>query len=181
MNRTVSFALFALALSIPGLASAQRTERPVYVGGAAGAAIELDRYPTQGVVIEEIGWHFLGTTDGPFVGLTLAEGFGNDVFTFQATPRFGWDISLLRGDVGVLLAPSAAVGVAVAAVTVNTGFGSASGSQAFFDAQGAIDVRFLLLEDQLGLFIRPVAVDVFIHENGAAVRWNALAGAAYHF
>lgn len=182
MNHNVSFALFALALSIPGLASAQeRAEHPVFVGGGAGAAIELSNYPTQGVVMEEIGWHFLGTTDGPFVGLTLAEGFGNDVFTFQATPRFGWDISLVRGDVGVMLAPSLAAGLAVAAVTVNTGFGTASGSQAFFDAQGAMDLRILLLDDQLGIFIRPIAIDVFVHENGTAVRYDALAGASYHF
>lgn len=182
MTRTSTLALVALALSMPALASAQdRPERPFWVGGGAGAAIELDRYPTQGTVIQEIGWHVLGTTDGPFVALTLAESFGNDVFTFQATPRFGWDIPLLRGDVGVLLAPTAAVGVAVAAVTVNTTFGRASGTEAFFDVQGAIDLRILLLEDQLGIFLRPLAIDVFVHENGTAVRYDAIAGAAYHF
>ena len=39
----------------------------------------------------------------------------------------------------------------------------------------------LLADDQLGIFIRPLAIDVFVHENGAAVRYDVLAGAAYHF
>lgn len=180
-HRTLIVLTFALALALPSAALAQTAERPFFVGGGAGVALELDRYPTQGLVAEEIGWHVLGTTDGPFVSLTLAQGFGNDVFTFQATPRFGWDIPLLRGDVGILLAPSVALGVAVASVTVNTAFGSRSGTEAFFDAQGAVDLRFLLADDQLGIFIRPLAIDVFVHENGAAVRYDVLAGAAYHF
>lgn len=180
MTRTFALCLLLASLSA-GPASAQATERPFFVGGGAGAALELDRYPTQFKIVEEIGWHFLGTTDGPFVALLLGQSFGNDLFTFQAAPRFGWDISLVRGDVGVMLAPSVAVGVALAHVAVNTAFGRASGTEAFFDLQGALELRLLLLDEQLGVFFRPLVIDVLVHENGAAVRYDALAGAAYHF
>lgn len=183
MHRTASILAlgFALLVALPRTANAQTAERPFYVGGGAGVALELDRYPTQGMLVEQIGWHFLSTTDGPFVELSLAESFGNDIFTFQAAPRFGWDIAVLRGaDVGVLLAPSVAAGIVYAQVTVNTPFGTARGSDAAFDLQGAFDVKLLLLDEQLEIFFRPVAVDVFI-DSDVASRWNVLAGAHYRF
>jgi hypothetical protein len=183
MHRNASTLALGLALliAIPTTADAQTPERPFYVGGGAGVALELDRYPTQAMLIEQIGWHFLGTTDGPFVELSLAESFGSDVFTFQAAPRLGWDIAVLRGgDVGLLLAPSVAAGIVYAQVTVNTPFGSARASDTAFDLQGAFDLKLLLLDDQLEIFFRPIAVDVFI-DSDAVSRWNVLAGAHYRF
>lgn len=171
------FAAALLALALPSLASAQTTERPFYVGGGLGAAIELDRYPTQLMVAEEIGYHLFGTTDGLFLGGAFAQSFGSDIATLQFGARVGYDIPALRsGDLSILLAPSVAPGVVVAVASANTPFGRVSGSDAGFNLQGAFDVKILLLDEQLELFARPFAIDVFI-DDGAAVRWNALVGA----
>jgi len=188
MTRTVSISTLALTLLfafIPATSlaqtSTQASERPFHVGGGGGVAIELDRYPTQGAIVEQFGWHFLGTTDGPFIELSLMESFGSDLFTFQATPRVGWDIALVRGpSFGLLLAPSVAAGVVVAAVSVNTGFGTRSGSDAAFDVQGAFDVKLLLLDEQLEIFLRPAAVDLFI-DSEVTARYDVLAGANFRF
>jgi len=186
MNRRFSTLALATLLTVLGGAAAgsaqAQTERPFYVGGGAGAAIELDTYPSQAMLVQEFGWHFLGTTDGPFIALSLAESFGSDVFTFQIAPRFGYDISLLRGpDIGVLLAPSVAPGFVVAAVSANTPYGRVSGSDAAFDLQVAAEVKLLLVDDQLEIFFRPVSFDLFVDDGGTAARWNVLAGASFRF
>lgn len=185
MHRRFAF-LFALlvpnlVLAPPSQAEAQTVERPFFVGGGLGAALELDSYPTQFLAGVELGYHLLGTTDGPFIGASLAGSFGSDVYTFQGLARFGWDIAVLRGDVGVLLAPSLAPGITVAAVDTNTPFGRVSGSDAAFDLQAAFDVKLLLLGERLALFVRPVAIDVLFHESGTAARWNLLIGANARF
>ena len=183
MHRNVSILTLGLAflVTIPSTVGAQSAERSFHIGGGGGAALELDRYPTQAMLIQEIGWHFLGTTDGPFLEVSLAESFGNDVFTFQAAPRVGWDIAVFRGiEVGLMLAPSIAVGIVYAHVTVNTPFGGGRASDSALDLQGAFDVKLLLFDEQFEIFFRPIAVDLFIDANVAA-RWNALAGVHYRF
>ena len=129
---------------------------------------------------QHFGWHFLSTTDGPFVELSIAESFGNDVFALELMPGLGWDIALLRGDVGVLLAPSIAAGFIYAEVQVSTPFGRAGGSDTAFAARGALDLKLLFLDEQLEVFFRPVAVDLFV-EDDVAARWNVLAGASFRF
>lgn len=178
---TVFAASLLVCLAIPAMASAQTTERPWYAGGGAGAAIELDSYPTQVMLAEEIGYHLFGTTDGLFLGGAFAQSFGSDVTTLQFGARLGYDIPVLRGpDIGVMLAPSVAPGVVVALVSVNTPFGRASGEDAAFNFQGAFDVKILLLDEALEVFVRPAAIDVFV-DDGSAVRWNVLAGAQGRF
>lgn len=171
------FAAALLALALPSLASAQTSERPFYVGGGLGAAIELDRYPTQMMIAEEVGYHLFGTTDGLYLGGAFAQSFGNDITTLQFGARLGYDIALVRSeDLSLMLAPSIAPGVVIGIVDVNTPFGRSSGSDSAFNFQGAFDIKVLLLDEQLELFARPFAIDVFVGD-GTAVRWNAIVGA----
>ncbi|MGE0786754.1 MAG: hypothetical protein AB7S26_13865 [Sandaracinaceae bacterium] len=183
VRRSIGFGALLLAMSIgaPSPSSAQASPHPFYVGGGAGVAIELDSYPTQFVLAEEVGYHLFGTNGGLFLGGAFAQGFGRDVVTLQLGARIGYDIALYDGpDLAVMLAPSVAPGVVIAFASVNTPFGRVSGDDAAFDFQGALDVKLLLLDGALEVFLRPAAVDVFVGD-GVAVRWNVLGGAAARF
>lgn len=178
-NRLV-MAVAAAAVSLLASRAAVAEERPFFVGGGGGGAIRVDNFPTQGLAVQELGWHVLGRTDGFYIGLSFAEGFGNGVFAMQVGGRFGYDLRVLDGPVGLMLSPSVMAGVVYAAISVETPYGQVSGDDAAFDVQAAFDVRVLLLGDRLALFARPASLDFFV-DAGVGIRWNVIAGACYQF
>jgi hypothetical protein len=143
--------------------------RPFFVGGGIGVAIRLDgTLPAAFRITEELGLHLDGVPVGPFVALMLVEDISS-AYSMQIGVRAGWDLEILRSDISIVVSPSAAVAFAFDVLTP-------TGDWAYFLAQPALGISLLLLERMLAIWIRPIAVDVYIGQNVHA-GWSATAGA----
>lgn len=142
--------------------------RPWFVSVGIGTGVRLDGFAGAALrIVEEAGVHFEGTPVGPFLAVMLAEDIAGH-YSMLIGVRVGWDLELLRSDVSIVVSPSVGIAFAFDVLGPST--------YAYFDVQPALGIAVLLLERMLGIWIRPIGVDVYV---GEAVHggWAAVAGA----
>jgi hypothetical protein len=149
--------------------AAPEPPRPFYVSLGVGTGVRLDGSLGAAFrILEEAGLHLDGVPVGPFVGVTLAEDISNG-YSMQIGLRVGWDLELLaRPDFSIVVSPSVAIAFAFDVIAQST--------WAYFLVQPALGVSLLLLDRMLGIWLRPIGVDVYIGEQVHG-GWAALAGA----
>lgn len=147
--------------------------RPFFVSLGIGAAVRLDGFvPAAFRIVEELGVHLDGTEVGPFVALTIAED-ASPQYSMHLGARVGWDLELVRQDFSLVISPSAAIAFAF-------DIRGNDDTWAYFLVQPALGVSLLLLDRMLGIWVRPIGVDIYIGEQVHG-GWAALAGATLSF
>jgi len=144
--------------------------KPWFFHAGVGGAFNLDGVGSQTKFVQELGIHFSGDASGPALGVALAESVGSGFFVFQPGAKFWWDIQIID-DLGLYVAPFVKVGAAFA-TNINT--------NVFFNFQGGAQAR-LVINDLWNVFVRPVAIDFFIGENGLDVRYDFIVGGVLSF
>jgi hypothetical protein len=191
MQRTTcSTAIAALvAVGLLSLTSPARADHSLYVGGGIGPYWDFDGngygYSTHGRFLGEFGWHFSGNDTGFMMAAEAALNFGPDYFGFLGGLRLGGDIAIHEDSrFTVMLRPSGLIGLSAR----NWGPAGNRDWWGQFVLQPAFDVRFVLLEHQLAIWARPVAIDVMFwwDQPGAKGFWvsgayQALVGIDYQF
>jgi hypothetical protein len=132
------------------------------VGGAGGASF---------LVTQELDYRFApGDFGAFFLGGQLGEAIGRTA-VFHAGVRFGYDFRVFHdagSGIELLVAPEIVIGGA---------FADAQGLRGWFDIQLGAEARLILVEGLLGVWLRPLAFDIFIGDATAA-RYDLLAGAS---
>lgn len=140
----------------PGRAEAQGG---FYLGGGIGPAFGLDNARTQVRIEEEFGYHFDGEPTGFFLGVSLSQSFGNDYVLASFSGRLGYDISAVEeSDFEFVIGPNATVGFAFGDCSYRGG--CRGDVDAFFHTTLNLDLKFLLLDDELTIYARPVSLEI---------------------
>ncbi len=186
MHRQAVFGLAALVVFL-GAASAAAQEQPadaeaveedarvsdvakaLFVSAGLGPSIQLDGGPAQLRVVEEVGIHLEGRTVGAFAALAISEEFLS-FYRMQIGVRVGWDLALLSRDFAIVVTPSVLVAFAFDALPGGATF-------AYFDPQFCLGVALLLLEGWLEIWIRPIAIDIYIGDPAIHSGYSGLLGA----
>ncbi|MCB9554542.1 MAG: hypothetical protein H6707_00465 [Deltaproteobacteria bacterium] len=129
-----------------------------------GPAIKMKTAPTQFKIGQEVGYHLWGRSDGPAIGGSLEESFGDSVFTFNLSGKFWWDIQVVRG-LSLYLTPSGRFGFIHANAEGNGGAFNGMSLALGFEARLIIGNRGLV-------FFRPFGLDFMI---GDGFGYNFLA------
>ena len=171
---------FVLAVSAPAAAEAQGA----YIGGGVGPAVQIDDAPTQFRIELEIGYYFTGRPRGFFLAFSPAQSYGRGwgIFTFPLRLGAMFDLHRSR-DFTFQLGPTGTVGFAL-----SNWFDNRRDLDAWFHLSVSFGLRFLVLNERLAIFIRPVEFEFFVGDayytdgwDREAIRYVAVAGIHYHF
>jgi len=169
MAKAKAWMLGAAALALSGTAEA----RPFFVGGSIGPAIGLgNSVGTQLKLTQEFGYHFTGGPRGLFVSGVMSESFVRGV-VWGINGRIGYDIPVWNGSFELQVSPWGGIGFDVLG-------GRGAGTRGAFDVQVGADLKFVLLDQKLSLYVRPVAFDLFI-SNFFGARYDMQVGAYFNF
>lgn len=156
------FALVAVmlaSLALPSLAAAEGA----YLGVGVGPAVHMDDWPTQVRVEQEIGYFVSGSPRGFYVAFAPSQSWGNDWWVLVFPVRLGGVFDLYRGsDVSFQLGGTGTLGVAI-----TDQFGGGRDPDAWFHLSFGLLLRLMLLNDRLGIYLRPVEFEFGIGESGA--------------
>jgi hypothetical protein len=159
-------------------------DRPLFVSAGLGPSITFDGGKVQLKIQEEVGYHLLAFGDHPglFASLSLAQSFV-DFVVLQFDARVGADLLLAQigNDMALVATPSIALGAGIFIASYSDPFGgNASSTDGAFNVQLAADVKLVLMEGLLAIWLRPIGLDIFIKDN-SSVRYDILAGAQISF
>ena len=146
---------------------------PMWASLSLGPAIGVANFPTtQFKLTQEFGYHFSGEGEGPALGLSIGESFGDGVFVFQPGPKFWWDIQIMD-DLGIYVTPQAQVGYGLL-----TGFGATSHNfNWLFGVEGRV-----VLGDRGIVTFRPLSFDFFAGDVAdVVVRYDLMFGGGVTF
>jgi len=149
-----------------------------YVGGGLGPAAHAQGWPTQIRLEEEIGYYVEGKPEGFFVGFAPSQSFLGNQWVLTFAPRFGYMLSLYRGEsVTFQLGPTGTIpGVAIQGC-----YGPpACGVGAYFHFSVSLMARVLFADEHVGVYVRPAEVE-FAFGRLTAIRYVLEAGVSYHF
>lgn len=150
--------------------------RSFFANFALGAAIRVDDAPSQLKLLQEIGFHLQGGMEGPAIGASLAQSFGDSVFGLQIGPKFWWDVQPIAG-LGLYIAPMAQVGYAL--LSYDGGRRGGGGSSSYFDLQFGVEAR-LVINDRALVTYRPFTIDILAGEH-VGVRYDMMFGGGVVF
>ncbi|MBK8480055.1 MAG: hypothetical protein IPL40_02600 [Proteobacteria bacterium] len=150
--------------------------RAFFANFAIGAAIRVDDFPTQLKLLEEVGFHLRGGMEGPAIGLSLSQSFGDSAFGLQVGPKFWWDVQPIEG-LGLYIAPMAQVGYALLSFGDRRHVRDETAS--YFDLQLGFEVR-LAINDRAIVTYRPFTIDILAGEH-VGVRYDMLIGGGVVF
>jgi hypothetical protein len=182
-------------------ALAQEEAAPVVATGTAGGALNRPLYFGLGVggvfnirggayglfrIEEDIGYHVWSTGSHPglFVGLLANQAFGKSGYgqRFDIDARVGFDINVYEWGSGALLVtPSMAMGVAIARVSILDpadpwGGSTISDTSAAFDLMILGELRAVFVDGLIGVWFRPMGLEITAASGGAGVMWDLNAG-----
>jgi len=174
--------LGSLAVSRPALASVppelRAATRAFFANFALGPAIRVDDAPTQLKLLQEVGFHLQGGMEGPAIGLSLAQSFGDSVFGLQIGPKFWWDVQPVAG-LALYIAPMAQVGYALLSFDGGGGRFGRGATANYFDLQFGCEVR-LVINDRALVSYRPFTLDILAGER-VGVRYDMMFGGGVIF
>ena len=178
MRRCILAGLLSLTVSATAAEAAAQVEP--YVGIGLGPAINIDDWPNQVLVEQEIGLTF-GGKSGFFLAFAPYQSWGNDFWVLAFRGRLGGVADLFRGrDVRFQLGGSGTVGVAASDF-----FDSGRDVDGWFHLSGGLLLRVLILDDRLAIYARPLTFEFAIGDSGRfgneAVRYVAVGGIQYYF
>jgi hypothetical protein len=125
---------------------------------------------------QDFGYHFFGEGEGPALGFSIEEAFGDNVLRIQPGLKFWWDIQAVE-DVGFYIAPFIKAGYTYFSVDLGP-FGEFSDHA--FNPQAGLALH-LALADRGQLVLRPVVIDMFINDDGVGVTYDIMAGGGVTF
>lgn len=180
-------AAFVLSLSLaggvlaatPSVAEAQK----FFVSFGGGAGVRLENWPTQLRLEQDFGFHVRSEPEGFFISFAPSQSFLNDTYMFTFSPRFGFDIAVVRKrKFRFLLTPSITVpGLGVGGNTCDR-----CDAYAFFHMSYNFDIKFLFGPRAVwGFYIRPVGFEVGIADNrfgpnDVFVRYDTMFGLVFN-
>lgn len=171
------------ALALPSTA---RADRSWYVGFGAGPYNDFYCCRLHGRIQGEIGWHFSGDDTGFFLEADAIATVGPDYWMFTGGLRLGGDIQVHHDPhFHVLLRPNGLVGLGARDYDGDGKYGPIG----HFLLQPAFDVRLVLADGLIAIWVRPVAFDFlfwFDHNSpvhGADFTWSyqAMGGIDFQF
>lgn len=169
------------ALLVPDRAMAQR----VYLGAGLGPAIRMDDAPNQFRFELEVGAYFDRRPTGFFLAFSPAQSYGAGVGIWTFPLRLGGMFDVYRSnDFTFQLGPTGTVGFAL-----SDRFDTNGWLHGWFHMSVAFMLRFLLMDEKLAIFVRPVEFEFFVGDAGDdggrwnhdAIRYVLTAGIHYHF
>ena len=189
----ITLCIVAVAL-ISGLASAQTPAvlrpgtHPFWGAFGLGPAIGVDNYTgTQFKLLQEFGYHFSGTAEGPALAFDLQESFGDSVTMIQVGGKFIYDIQPVP-DLGLYLGPSILMGLTHWSVSLPPCTDIYPGFCDQFQAPGGnffnIQIGFegkLVLGDRGMVFFRPFTLDINANSDTTFVRYDLIFGGGVIF
>lgn len=152
--------------------------RAFFANFAIGPAIRVDDAPTQLKLLQEVGFHLQGGMEGPAIGLSLAQSFGDNVFGLQIGPKFWWDVQPVAG-LALYIAPMAQVGYALLSFDGGGGRFDRGATANYFDLQFGCEVR-LVINDRALVSYRPFTLDILAGER-VGVRYDMMFGGGVIF
>jgi hypothetical protein len=144
--------------------------------GCNDTGCDTDASFNQLKIAEEIGFHFSGDGEGPALGVSFEEGFGDHLIRFQPGVKFWWDIQP-DNDLALYIAPTVKAGYALFHLDLE-GLGEAN--EHAFNGQVGAAVR-LVLADRALVYLRPITLDMFFTEDGMAMTYDIMAGGEVTF
>jgi hypothetical protein len=153
--------------------------RPMEFTFGLGPAINVQNFATQFKMTQTFGYHFMGNSSGPALGLSTQEAFGNGWFTFEVGPQFWWDIQPAQR-VGFYITPFVQLGYALLSYSdprVQLGTSYAYHS---FNINFGARAKFILA-DRWILFFQPFAINIYIGENTYHAWFNSQTFVAVRF
>jgi hypothetical protein len=134
--------------------------RPMWVAAGLGldfhrinagkAAPGFRKLPKRFALAFDFGYHFDGAGEGPAIGASLEQSFGDGFYTFNPNFKFWWDIMI--ADMAIYVAPFAKAGYLL---------GSTGQLAHGFVFGGGIEGR-VILDDRWFTYLRPAQLDVVI-------------------
>lgn len=168
------FAFIRQAEAIPRVV--RPSTRPWFATFGFGPAIKIDDLPNQFKIEQVIGYHFMGTGEGPALGGAVFQAFGDEVFNIGLGLRFWWDIQPVDG-LGLYLAPFMHVGWSL--YSANDCPRNADCTANFFDWQFGFEPR-LVLGDRGMIFWRFVVINPLFGQRIGA-RYDMMFGGGVTF
>lgn len=185
----VSFSLHA-ALAAVGMVLFYAPERVeaqrgggLYVGGGIGVGVNIDSWPTQFRLEQEIGYYIDDRPEGFFFAFAPSQSFGDSWWVITFAPRFGYMFGLYENrDLKFQLGPAGTIpGIAI---YDNDRFNDNTAGVAFHFSFSLL-LRLLLLQDHLAIYVRPTEFEFAVGDSyltgGDAVRYVFETGVQWHF
>jgi hypothetical protein len=183
---TSAFIVTALALFALVTPAVARADHSWYAGAGAGFINDFDCCRVHGRVQGEIGWHFSGNDTGFFLEADAIGTFGNDYWMFTGGVRLGGDIEVHHdAHFHLLLRPSGLLGLGARDYSGDGRYGPIGN----VTIAPAFDLRFILADGLIALWVRPVSFDFMIwwdhnspaNGNDVSVLYQLLGGVDFQF
>ena len=151
MKRWLPFTMLALAILLPtGVARADP-----YVGIGIGPTVQVDDWPTQVRVEQEIGYSFDGN-HGFFLSFAPSQTWSNNYWMLAFPLGIGGLFEVYRNsNIELQLGPMGTVGVAIA----NDFDRSDRDTDVWFHFSGAFMLRIMLMRGRFGIYVKPVGFE----------------------
>ena len=147
--------LLVSALALSTLLPASVAQADVYVGIGIGPTLRLDNWPNQVRVEQEIGYSF-GGRSGFFLSFAPSQSWGNEYWMLVFPLGIGGLFDVYRsGDFAFQLGPMGHVGLALA----DDFDRSDRDVDLWFHFGAAFMVRFMILNDRLGIYLKPIGLE----------------------
>ncbi|HJL16314.1 MAG TPA: hypothetical protein RMH99_11695 [Sandaracinaceae bacterium LLY-WYZ-13_1] len=171
--------LLAVALGVltPNEASAQGG----FFGAGVGPAIRIDDAPNQFRLELEIGYYVEGRPRGFFLSFAPAQSYGADWWILTFPLRLGGVFDIVRNrDFTFQIGPTGTVGFAV-----SDRFDSPRDPDPWFHFSFGLALRFLVLQEKLAFYLRPVDFEFFIGDTNPfgneMIRYVLVGGVQFYF
>ncbi len=177
MRRTLTACAVLATLALPNAAAAEGG----YAGIGVGPAVHMDDWPTQVRVEQEIGYFVSGSPRGFYLAFAPSQSWGNDWWILVFPLRLGGIFDLYRGsDVSFQIGGTGTLGVAV-----SDQFNNSSDPDPWFHLSFGLVLRLLVMNDRLGIYVRPVEFEFGIGDTGRfgneGIRYVLAGGIQYFF
>jgi hypothetical protein len=151
------------------------SDRPWSLNAGMGPMVNLESGLALGKLGLDFQFHFRRGDVGPALGAAWWLHFRGHVLGFNLGPMFLWDFRVYaKRKVKLYIAPTITTGYALTGFVPNGG----SRSAFFLDFGGQFKA---LVNDRVGVFVRPVNFSLWADEGGATGFWTALFGVTAAF
>ena len=172
------------ALALASLVFPASARADPYVGVGIGPTLNLDSWPNQVRVEQEVGYFFEGR-GGFFLSFAPVQSWGADFWTIAIPLGIGALFDIYRNDdVALQLGPMGRIGVAISG---EFDLGDRD-VDAWFYFGANFMIRLMVLEDQLGIFLKPVGLEFGVGDGDArrghgnfVARYYLSGGIHYYF